>query len=632
MILLQNLQQLLNGNNIKILLLFIFVQCLIAQDKISFEKGLESFNNKNYHEAIYYLQSFTQTKSQYTETATLILILSYYQINDYEKSVNLIEKFVQDYPHSSSLQKVLEIKFAISIIQKDFEGVESTLKSFNRFKINHNEIDEYTQAFKKIFSFTTSSQNFELGSSITNPVLKYAFLKAYFENAIDQRNTSIIKDVYKELVQVGLRNGFLNINKMGVLIPIDTKPGSVENLIIEGLKFAVHNFNRIYEENIELMIYKGEQKELEKALVLLSKDPEVLCVVGPLYSEQFKQLSLLADKLCIPLISPTATATDISLRSKYIFQFNPTYDVRGFAMASYAIDRLKLTRFALISPSAPNLKEITKVIKDKIKKSKSELIVEVNWDETKKNLSSKIRELRKAASSKDLVIRFNPLMDFETEQKLISYGMTQSRIDSLKYTEAEVSIFEIFGKDAEKICQSSRINYYKRSKSIANDLSVPVYLIDAVFIPISKREMIADIINEIERQNIITQIIGNDIWNSLEDLNKSYPASNGLIFTSDFYFDTDDKSFKDLMTEVYEYTGIQPNRTFFYGFETGNKILENWNFSINRENFYELMINDKDYEGYSSDIILNKNGVNSSVFILEYRNRKINKLARVISD
>lgn len=631
MTLLLNHQQLLNGSK-----LFLFVLVLVfnsfAQNKQDFEKGIQSFNEGNYKNAIVYLEKFTNQPSQFSETANLLLILSYFRLNELETSKTLIAKFENGFPNSNSLSVVFETKLAIAIIQKDFDGIKSSLISLNRIEHKKEKVNDFVNAFKKMFEFIKENQSSELSYNLTNPLLKFAYLKASFQNSIQNKNTSQLKNTYNELIQIGKQNNLIDIYKIGVLIPVETKSGTAEDLIIEGIKYAVHRFNDLYGKNITLKIYKGDQKLLEKALIQLASDPEVLCVIGPLYSTQFKSLAALANNLSLPIISPTATASDISLKSKYIFQFNPTLDVRGNAMATYAIDKLKLSKFALLSSDNETIKSISKEIRDKIKSSKCELIADINWTESKKTLSSKIKEIRKAGANRDLVIRFTPLLDFETEQKLISFGMRQSLIDSLKFNEAEVSIYEIFGKDAEKICKANKIDYYKRTKSIVNDLNTPIYSIDALFVPISDSKLISEIVNEIENQNIITKIIGNDNWNSIEELNKAYPASNGVLFTSDFYFDLEDNLFKDLSTEVFEYTAKQPNRTFFYGFETANKILENWTANINRENFYEKIINDRDYEGVSSDIILNKNGVNSSVYILEYRNRKLKKIDRVITN
>ncbi|MFN4112046.1 MAG: ABC transporter substrate-binding protein, partial [Ignavibacteria bacterium] len=475
MTLLQNHRQLLNGSKLVLLILLVLISHLLAQEKNQFQRGIQFFNSGDYNKAIEYLEKFSGQKSEFAETANLILILSYYRLNELEKTKNFISKFETNFSNSNSLHIVLETKLAIAIIQKDFEGIKNSLIKLNKVNVKKEQVKDFASAFNKMFTFLNDQSINELEQLISNSILKFSFAKARFQNEIEKRNSSLIKKYYGELIKIGFREELLKINKIGVLIPKEIRSGSIENSIIEGLKFGVHRFNELDGDEVELKIYKGDQKTLERALVELAKDPEVLCVIGPLYSNQFKALSSLAEKICIPFISPTATASDISIKSRYIFQFNPTLDVRGYAMASYAIDRLKLTRFALLNSDNPTLKSISNEIKEKIKNSKCELIAELNWNENKKTLSSKIKELRKAAANRDLVIRFTPLLDFETEQKLISFGMKQDLIDSLKMIEAEVSIYEIFGKDAERICKSNKIFFYKRTKSIVNDLNVSLY-------------------------------------------------------------------------------------------------------------------------------------------------------------
>lgn len=631
MILLQNLQLLLNGNKLILFFPIIFFSHLLAQQS-DFDVGIRKFNEGNYSEAIQLLEKYTLKETDLTEKANLILTLSYFKLNNFERCKFYIQRFEEHYPNSKSLSIILETKLAIGILEKNLNDIHTTLYKFNRVNLNRDKIEGLTGAFRKVIDLFDTNQLTMFESSILNPILKFSFYKAKFDNAILKRDPSAIKKYYNLLIQTGAEDNLLKIRKIGVLLPTDVELSSAEKSILEGLKLAVHNYNDHTDSELELKIFKGNEKFLENALNELAKDPEVLCVIGPLYSNQFKRLAILADRLSIPMISPTATAADISLNSKYIFQFNPTLDVRGSVMAKYALEKMKINRAVILSTENRVYKPIVNELKRKIKASKCEILADLEWKENKRTLGGKIKEIRKAAVNRDFVLRFNSMMDFETEQKLISLGIDQFKIDSLKDLETEVSIYELFGSNAEKICQVNRIPFFKRSQSIVNDLSIPVYSIDVIFITISNPELIAEITNELEKHNIITQIIGNDIWNSLENLNKGYPATNGVIFTSDFYFDSDSKLLKDFSSEVQNLTGGTINRHFFYGYETINKIFENWNNKINRENFYDFLLKDRDYKGLSSDIILNENGVNSSVYILEYRNRKIKKIDRIISE
>ena len=632
MTLLQNRQQLLNGNKLfLILIIFILSHKIILAQKSDFEKGINSFNEGKYLEATRILEKFITKESKYSETSNLLLVLSYFKLNNFEKAKELIQRFENNYPASRSIPIILETKLSISVFEKNDQEIEKTLLQLDRFKLDKNKIDDFTGVFLQALPLFDKTRLVSFVRNLTNPILIFSFHKAAFIKSINEQNSNEIKKHYEFLSQFGQQNGFIKINKIGVLIPTSLKTKNIDQNIINGIKFAIHKFNE-EGNNFELKIFKGDEKILEKALIELAQDPEVLCLVGPLYSNQFKNLAILADKLNIPLISPTATAADIAIQSKFIFQFNPTLDVRGLAMAKYAIEKLNSSKVGILSCENSVYKPIVNEIKRKLKSSKAEIIVDLTWNENKKSLQSKISEIRKAALNRDLVLRFNQLMDFETEQKLIALGLSQEKIDSLKNIEAEVSIFELFGKDAEKICRTNKLSYYRRSQSVLNDLSVPVYTIDALLITISNSELIPVITNELQRQNLVTKIIGNDIWNSPDNLVRGYPATNGIVFTSDYFLDSESKLIEDLMFEVKNLTGSQLNRNFFYGFETMNKILANYNEQINRENFYNFLMKDRDYEGISSDIILNENGVNCSIYILEYRNRKIRKIDRIITN
>ncbi|MGB9664135.1 MAG: ABC transporter substrate-binding protein [Ignavibacteria bacterium] len=631
MTLLQNLQQQLNGNKL-FLFLFLFLHIQVFAQQSEFEIGVNYFNERKFSEAVKVLEKFLSKETEYSETANLIVALSYFELKNFEKAKNFIQRFEIRYPKSKSLLKILETKLAIALIEKNSLDIFTTIFQLDQLRIDKNKINQFTGIFYSTLPYFDKIQIEAFEKNLTNPVLKFSYHRAYLLKSIDELNSNLIKKHYDELIKLNSQYDLISIRKIGVIIPASAKNVSVEKSIINGLKVAIHKFNNENEKKLELKILTGDEKFLEKALIELAKDPEVLCVVGPLYSNQFKKLAVLADKLNIPLISPTATAIDISIKSKFIFQFNPTLDVRGAAMVKFAIDRLNSTRIGILSCDNPTYKPVVNEIRKRIKSSKSDLVIDLSWNENKKSLPSIIRQIRKEALKRDLVLRFNPLMDFETEQKLIAFGLTQEKIDSLKNIEAEVSIFEIFGKDAEKICKAGKISYFKRTYSVLDDLSVPVYSLDALLVIISNPNLIPDITNEMQKQNLVTKIIGNDIWNSPDDLVRGYPSSDGVYFTSDYFLDTDSKLIKNLSQETEILLGSQLNRNFFYGFETLNKILVNYNEQINRENFYEILLNDKNYDGLSSDIILNEKGVNNSVYILEYKNRKIKKIDRIITN
>jgi tetratricopeptide (TPR) repeat protein len=94
MILHQNHQQQLSGNKlILILTILILSQSTIFAQRLDFEKGVNFFNEGKYSEAIKILEKFILKESEYSETSNLLLALSYFKINNFEKAKQLIQRF-----------------------------------------------------------------------------------------------------------------------------------------------------------------------------------------------------------------------------------------------------------------------------------------------------------------------------------------------------------------------------------------------------------------------------------------------------------------------------------------------------------------------------------------------------------
>lgn len=627
----QNHLQLSNGSKIIFILYLILAATLFSQENI-YQRAVDLFNQGRFAEAVPILEKILKDNPEDYESIALLLISSNYHLNNFD-AANYYISWINQKPISRRTKIiVLETKLAISVHQKNINEFKRTLIELDQLSISPTKLKEYENLFEAFNPSLNPGDKSELVKLIHNPILRFSLLKTFFLDAVNQLNSTQIENYYNELMRIGTAYDFISPKVIGVLIPLSKlKQKSVEDIITDGLKIALFQLNDEEEQNFELKIYNGTEKQLKDALIELAKDLNVLCVIGPLYSSQFKELSILADKLRLPLVSPTATGSDIALKSRFAFQFNPPLDVRGISMATYAVNKLKGSRFAILSSDKKFLNDLTKELRRTIKSSKGEIVVDINWNESLKNLKSKIREIRSAGLKRDYVIRFNQTIDFTTEQLILTYGYPQSFIDSLKAVEAEVSIYELFGPSAEKICNSNKISYYKRTRNEIENLDVPVSSIDAIFVPLSDPQVISAIANEITRQNIKAKLIGNDIWNSVEELNRGYPATNGVMFTSDFYLDNSDKNIQKLNSLVKQISGLTLNRNFFYGYETLNKILHNWKEDFNRLNFYDRMINDQNFKGLTTDIILNEEGINTSIFILEYYNRKIQKVGRVTS-
>ena len=90
-------------------------------------------------------------------------------------------------------------------------------------------------------------------------------------------------------------------------------------------------------------------------------------MIGPIFSSELTQVSELGELYKMPIISPTATGDDLAISHNYIFQLNPSYEVRGKLMADYLFKQQSKSNIVVIGEETYGV-NFTKPFEDEIKK------------------------------------------------------------------------------------------------------------------------------------------------------------------------------------------------------------------------------------------------------------------------
>jgi branched-chain amino acid transport system substrate-binding protein len=129
---------------------------------------------------------------------------------------------------------------------------------------------------------------------------------------------------------------------IGVMLPLETNSvGKYNNQpaaeILEGIKFAVDEFNKLRSDKIGLLIRdtKKDVNEIIKIKEEFTSLNSIVAVIGPVFSNEVRAALEEFDDYDIPIISPTATDDDLTSLSHNFFQANPSFSVRGKVMAQY---------------------------------------------------------------------------------------------------------------------------------------------------------------------------------------------------------------------------------------------------------------------------------------------------------
>lgn len=142
--------------------------------------------------------------------------------------------------------------------------------------------------------------------------------------------------------------------ELGVLLPMDDTVVRYTRSLFTGIRIAVDDFNSRGGREIRIIFEDTglDPVTAREAARRLIERSNPSAIIGPLFSEGAIAVAEIAEQAEIPLLVPLATDGAVALNRSYVFQANPTYEMRGRMMARYAVRRLRHTRLGVIADSA----------------------------------------------------------------------------------------------------------------------------------------------------------------------------------------------------------------------------------------------------------------------------------------
>ncbi|MBT8380411.1 MAG: penicillin-binding protein activator [Ignavibacteria bacterium] len=339
-----------------------------------------------------------QTYSDATINSQFRLAVSMYSTGDFDQALVILDKIINENDYNSKTTASEFFKAKIFIEQKNFESAKKVLTGFLEKYPNSSYEDEirillvkynledanYYIAFREAasiidlsssieyknkaksiaqdvaFSYLNENQLQRLYDSFTNNEVKAFILlqigkvllksndvfgaKGALNDLIGRYPNSEEYSEAKQLLDSPLDYSTDSSTKVaiGVMLPLETNStgeytSETSAEILEGIKYAVHEFNKTREEKIGLLVRdtKSELPEIEKIISEFASIAAIKAVLGPIYSNEVRATLQESESYNIPVISPTATDDDLTHISENFFQANPSFSIRGSVMAQY---------------------------------------------------------------------------------------------------------------------------------------------------------------------------------------------------------------------------------------------------------------------------------------------------------
>lgn len=139
---------------------------------------------------------------------------------------------------------------------------------------------------------------------------------------------------------------------VALLLPLTGEGSEYAKQVANGAHLAFNQFEEMHSIAPKLVDFdtQGNPERLLELLQSLADNPNCVAILGPLTSSSTMAAANTAKEENIPLISPTATSSDVDRLGSPIFRLVVSEGNQAAAIAEYAVREAELSRFAVIYP------------------------------------------------------------------------------------------------------------------------------------------------------------------------------------------------------------------------------------------------------------------------------------------
>ncbi len=413
-----------------------------------------------------------------------------------------------------------------------------------------------------------------------------------------------------------------NTVKIGVALPMfseseDNTKKLLGTEILDGIKFALTEYskNAPVKVTLEVMDTKRDPVTANEVIKGFGEDHDIIGVIGPVFSSELTESANNGPFYKLPIISPTATGDELAANYNYVFQLNPSYEVRGKLMADYLIKKNGLKNFAVIADETYG-ENFRKHFEEEVKTMGGKVLISQTYAKDPQTITDQINAIIKYIKENDLFINAANL-NLTQKQKLEQSGVRWSLIDSSVTMNMDVSIYYMFGKNAKKMVDTMNIKPYKLKPETTKFIQG---VIDAIYIPIANPGEINVIVPQLFSDGLSMYIAGTGDWNNEKILEENKVYLKNVVFESEYYPDNDDPEYIALKDNVKK-SKYKITKNFLFGYDTGKLIFKLiGDGAKTREELNTALKNLVNYDAIKSKISLDYHGITSELNILRYDN------------
>ncbi len=408
--------------------------------------------------------------------------------------------------------------------------------------------------------------------------------------------------------------------KIGVALPLfsdsqDESNKELGNEILDGIKFALLEYSKSAPVKITLEVVDTKRDPVLAADLIRSfgEDESITGVIGPVFSSELTETAVYGQQYSLPIVSPTATGDELAANYNYVYQLNPTYEVRGKLMADYLVKKKGMKNFAVIYEENYG-DNFRKHFEKEVKALSGNILVSQSYKKNPQNITEQLSAITSYIKENDLYINAANL-NLTQRKKLELSGVRASLLDSSVSMNMDLSIYYLFGKNAKKIIDTMNIKPYKLKPESVKFMQG---IIDAIYIPIANPNEINVIVPQLFSDGLGMFIAGTGDWNNEKILEENKVYLKNVVFESEYFPDKNNAAYIELNDAVKK-SKYKLTKNFLFGYDTGKLIFKLiGDGARSRQDLNTELKNLVNYDAIKSKISLDYHGINSELNILRY--------------
>ena len=533
---------------------------------VIFNRGVQDYRNKQYAKAAENFETvIARLKTSRLITANYYMLAkTLYKQKKYQASLDTCSRFKAKFSESRFIDDIHFLEASIYYRLRRYQTAAKTWLYSAEKSPDRRLREKSFDLGDKVLRHRLDLQDLinlknDNGSGLARQAALYHLAERYYSRgshsaalaSLDDMTSGLHSNPILEQKARRLRN-FLNKNKkklirIAALLPLSGPNSDIGNSLLYGIRLAVDDFNQQRGALVEAVPYNYESSLVTAVQKLkeISADGSICAVFGPLENDVATACAAVAGYEDIPLITPTATESELCRLSPSTVQLSIPLDITARKLARFARDTLNLKRFASISPNDDYFVRLTKSFIEHIKEGGGEIISEQWYSAEDQNVTNYMRRIKRA-------------------------GLKQTFADSVMQSDSTVRADQIDSIYAEYI--EVKREYLKETNTKLDSADIPVKSIDAVFAPIYKED-ISLIASQFAYWNIQTQMLGNGDWYDKQILKKNKSYINNLIFFSDGYLNEESWDYKKFSNSFWTAFKKHPKKFELIGYDCFNFVL-----------------------------------------------------------